>query len=133
MARATILVVDDDQDIVRMLMMRLRTAGYEVLYANDGNEAMRTAEVAIPDLLIMDIGMPKSDGHDVAKRLRENSATRRIPIIFLTARMSDKDRLRAFSAGVSRYLTKPFDSAELLSTVSRALSCIRPLPFVSSP
>ena len=127
MTPAKILVVDDEQDIVRMLMMRLRAAGYEVVTANTGTVAIRMAEMTVPDLLILDIGMPDADGHVVASRLQENTKTSRIPIIFLSARTSEKDRTLAYKAGVCRYLTKPFKPEELLATVSRALSCVRPI------
>ena len=123
---AKILVVDDEHDIVRALMMRLRAAGYEVVTANTGEVAVRMAEMTAPDLLILDIGMPDGDGHLVARRLQESARTSQTPIIFLTARTDEKDRLQASQAGVCRYLTKPFKPAELLSTVSRALTCVRP-------
>ena len=123
---AKILVVDDEQDIVRILMMRLRSAGYDVVTANTGAVAVRMAEMTAPDLLILDIGMPDGDGHIVANHLQKNAKTSRIPIIFLTARTSEKDRMQAYQAGVCRYLTKPFKTDELLSTVSRALTCVRP-------
>ena len=126
MPLAKILVVDDEQDIVRILMMRLRAAGYDVVTANTGAVAVRMAEMTAPDLLILDIGMPDGDGHLVANRLQENAKTSRIPLIFLTARTSEKDRMQAYQAGVCRYLTKPFKPEELLSTVSRALNCVRP-------
>ncbi len=125
MALEKILVVDDEQDIVHMLTMRLRAAGYQVLTAHDGKSAINMAEWTTPDLLLLDIGMPNGDGHAVAKHLLENKDTNRIPIVFLTARTSEKDRLSAYEAGICRYLTKPFKAEELLCTVSRALSCTR--------
>jgi DNA-binding response OmpR family regulator len=122
MTKATILVVDDEDDIVRAISLRLRAANYEVICANDGFEATRTAIRALPDLVILDIGMPHGNGHVVAQQLLANSGTRSIPIIFLTARTSEEDRMRASGAGGARYLTKPCKSQDLLDTVARALT-----------
>lgn len=85
---AKILVVDDEPDVVRALTMRLKFAGYEVIVASDGASATRLAITEQPDLVILDIGLPCGDGHDVAGRLCENMNTAAVPIIFLTARTS---------------------------------------------
>src|SRR5437016_5830520 len=108
MSKAMILVADDDVDIVRAVTMRLQFAGYEVISATDGKMATRLAFDAAPDLVILDIGMPHSDGHTVAQNMLASDDAKCTPIIFLTARVSEEDRAKAFQAGVCRYLTKPF-------------------------
>ena len=122
MSLAKILVVDDEAEIVRAVTMRLRAAGYEVLAANDGLMATKLALHEAPDLVIMDIGIPCGDGHAVASSLLNNVATMSTPVIYLTARTADEDRLRAKENCVAGYLTKPFKADELLSTVARALA-----------
>src|SRR5579863_5971396 len=122
MPQAKILVVDDEQSIVRALTIRLRAVGYEVISANDGLVGTQMALHESPDLVILDIGMPCGDGHTIAQRLMKNNATMSTPIIFLTARTSETDRKKAASVHSVGYLTKPFDSQDLLDTVSRALS-----------
>ena len=117
MTKRRILVVDDEPDIVRALSLRLRAAKYDVMKATDGATATMLAVKWRPDLVILDIGMPAGDGHLVAKRLRENMATVSIPIIFLTARASEKDYDLAAEVGVDKYITKPFDSVELMAAV----------------
>ena len=122
MSQAKILVVDDEQEIVRALTLRLRAAGYRVISAKDGETAVRMASKLSPDLVIMDIGMPCGDGHAVVRQLAENAETLATPIIFLTAQTSEKDRTQAYKAGAVGYLTKPFKSQSLLTVVSRALT-----------
>src|SRR5437879_9627825 len=116
-----VMVVDDEMDIVRAVGMRLMIAGYKVVSAVDGAMAIGVAESELPDLVILDIGMPYADGHAVASRLRDNPKTRLTPIIFLTARTSTEDRAQAYGAGAVAYVTKPFKTQDLLGVVSRAL------------
>ena len=117
-----ILIVDDETDIVRSLSMRLKHAGYEVIVASDGLTAISMATRNLPDLILLDIGLPCGDGHLVATRLNVNSKTMGTPIIFLTARTSDANRAKATEAGVYAYVTKPFQADELLRIIERALS-----------
>ena len=125
MSKAMILVADDDLDIVRAVTMRLQFAGYEVISATDGKMATRLAFDAAPDLVILDIGMPNRDGYAVAEDILACDDAKCTPIIFLTARNSEEDRAKAYQAGVTRYLTKPFKSEDLLETVARSLECTR--------
>jgi two-component system KDP operon response regulator KdpE len=119
---AKILVVDDEPEVVKALTMRLKSAGYEVITACDGATATQTAISTQPDLVILDIGMPCGDGHVVAKRLSNNVNTLFVPVIFLTARSSQIDRNQAMDAGAFDYITKPYTSDRLLTSVERALS-----------
>ena len=122
MAKARILVADDEPDVVRALTLRLKAAGYEVVTANDGLEATRVAVQELPDLILLDIGMPCGDGHTVARRLREKPKTADIPVIFVTARVSSEDLQDATEEGAAGYLLKPFQSDELLELVEQALA-----------
>ncbi len=117
-----VLVVDDEIEIVKAVSMRLRSAGYGVISARDGQMATQMALHEAPDLVILDIGMPCGDGHTVAQRLLAQAETMSTPIIFLTARDSEDDRRRAFQAGAIAYINKPFASQDLLAVVSRALA-----------
>ena len=120
MAHGKILVVEDEKEIARAIGMRLHFAGYEVFTAGDGVEAVRLARETLPDLMIMDIGLPEQNGHETAQRLFTMVETAAIPIIFVTARIADEDRARAYRVGAVAYLTKPFASTALLDAVSRA-------------
>ena len=117
MSKRKVLVVDDEPDIVRALSLRLKSNGYDVVIARDGLQATATAVREEPDLVILDIGMPCGDGHTVALRLRDNSKTCMVPIIALTARTAESDRMKAEENGVTRYFTKPFDPDTLMTAV----------------
>ena len=117
-----ILAVDDERHIVRLVQVNLERAGYQVLTAFDGKEAMKKVEADKPDLIVLDVMMPRMDGFEVLKRLQANPDTRGIPVIMLTAKAQDADVFRGWSSGVSAYLTKPFNPLELVTFVRRILS-----------
>jgi two-component system OmpR family response regulator len=117
MCRGRILVVDDEPEIVHSLSLRLRSEGYQVSTAMDGHGATKTAIAEQPDLIILDIGMPAGNGHVVVERLRNIPETADIPVIYLTARTSENDYHRAREGGVTKYITKPFDTEVLLAAV----------------
>jgi DNA-binding response OmpR family regulator len=119
---AKILVVDDEPEILIAVGMRLRAAGYEVVSAEDGNQATQRAIQERPDLIIMDIGMPGGDGHTVARRLANTVTTLLTPVIYLTARTTPADRTTAMSLGAADYITKPFTPEILLKAVEKALN-----------
>ena len=121
MSLAKILLVDDDQDILESVRLRLRANGYEVLTASDGVEATRLAKNEQPDLVLLDINMPGGNGHVVADRIRSNPGTISTPIIFLTASTSHTDHQAALSAGVEKYIIKPFAAEELLLAMEELL------------
>lgn len=125
MSKARILVVDDEPDIVRSLSLRLRSEGYDVSTAMDGLGATKKAIEEQPDLIILDIGMPAGNGHVVVERLSNISDTADIPVIYLTARTSADDYRKAREGGVSRYITKPFDTDILLTAVQDQLDRAR--------
>jgi DNA-binding response OmpR family regulator len=108
-----VLAADDDEDILELVAFRLERSGYTVLRANDGEEALRLALEAKPDLAVLDVMMPKLDGFELTRRLRAEEATSRMPIILLTARAQDADVQAGFDAGADDYLRKPFSPQEL--------------------
>lgn len=114
-----ILVVDDERHIVRLVEVNLTKAGYDVTSAYDGIEALEKVAEDKPDMIILDVMMPRMDGFETLKRLQANSETQNIPVIMLTAKAQDADIFRGWSSGVSSYLTKPFNPRELLTFVER--------------
>ena len=121
-----ILVVDDEPNLVELLAYNLRAAGYEVETASDGRRGLEKARQLPPDLLILDLMMPELPGLDVARRLRENEATRSVPIIMLTAKGEDADQLRGFRVGADDYMAKPFSVELLLARVDAVLRRAKP-------
>ena len=117
-----VLVVEDDEEIADVLRRSLRQEGHEVRTAADGEEALASAHDFAPDMVVLDLGLPKLDGVEVCRRLREESD---VPILILTARADTDDRVRGLDAGADDYLVKPFERAELLARL-RALMRRRP-------
>jgi DNA-binding response OmpR family regulator len=120
-SRPVVLVADDDPDILQLVAFRLDRAGYEVIQATDGEEALRLVAERQPDLAVLDVMMPKVTGYDVTRQIRENLATSRIPVILLTARVQEADLARGFEAGADDYIKKPFSPQELRSRVQAIL------------
>ncbi len=116
-----ILVVDDEQDIVKMVGLRLKANGYEVLSANDGQQGLETAQKEKPDLIILDVMMPKMDGYKVCGLLKKDSRFAKTPIIIFTAKAQDKDKDLGREVGANAYLTKPFDPPVLIAKVKELL------------
>ena len=121
MQKGKVLVVDDEVDIVKTVTLRLKSRGYEVVAAMDGVQATNAAFREKPDVIILDIGMPAGDGHTVARRLSESPQTFDTPVIFLTARVNEKDYQKAVEEGVSKYITKPYKPEELLAAVDELM------------
>jgi len=115
---ARILVVDDERSVTGLLAYNLRKAGYEVLVAANGREALRLAHVAKSDLILLDLMLPEVDGLDVCRELRKTS---NVPIIMLTARGEEIDRVVGLELGADDYVSKPFSIRELLSRIKAVL------------
>ena len=115
---AKILVVDDEASIVTMLAYNLKKEGYDVVTAEDGEVALEKFESENPDLLLLDIMMPKMDGYEVCRKIREKS---NVPIIMLTARADEVDKVVGFEMGADDYVTKPFGNRELIARVKANL------------
>ncbi len=114
---ARILAVDDDPVIQRLLAVNLEMEGYEVEVASDGEEAVAKARSWQPDVMLLDVMMPKKDGWQVAAELQEDPHCRNVKIVFLSARAQDSDVQRGSELGVAAYVTKPFDPIDLLELV----------------
>ena len=119
--RPLVLVADDDPDILALVRFRLERDGYEVLSAPDGEMALDLALARTPDLAVLDVMMPRLDGYELTRRLREHGPTTGIPIILLTARVQEPDLERGFEAGADDYVTKPFSPQALGERVQAAL------------
>jgi DNA-binding response OmpR family regulator len=120
--QARVLIVEDDEDIAQVLQRSLRLEGYDTRVAADGEAALKAAAEFIPDLVILDLGLPKIDGMDVARQLRAEGD---VPILMLTARDAVESRVAGLDAGADDYLVKPFERQELLARM-RALLRRRP-------
>ena len=116
-----ILIVDDEKELVRLITFHMTIAGYDALSAKNGIEALEICEQEKPDLVILDIMLPRIDGWEVCRRLRQNPKTRNIPIIMLSALSEIDDKLKGFSLGTDDYVTKPFSPRELVVRVKRVL------------
>ena len=117
-----ILVADDDEVIIGLVVYRLEHSGYRVITAGDGEEALRLALAERPALAVIDVMMPKLDGFEVTRRIRDNDETKDMPVIMLTARVQEADVERGFAAGADDYLKKPFSPQELRSRVQALLA-----------
>lgn len=114
-----ILAVDDERHIVRLVQVNLERAGYTVVTAFDGREALEKVASEQPDLVVLDVMMPYMDGFEVLGNLRKNAQTRDLPVIMLTAKAQDADVFKGWQQGVDCYLTKPFNPMELITFVKR--------------
>ncbi|MBU6391132.1 MAG: response regulator [Planctomycetota bacterium] len=121
MNNAKILVADDIKQNVKLLRVILTAVEYDVIEAYDGNEALEKARTENPDLILLDIMMPKLTGYEVCQRLRADGATKNIPIIMITALHEMDDRIKGIEAGADDFVSKPFNKTELLARVKSLL------------
>lgn len=125
MEKPLILIVDDIPKNIQVLGTNLRKKNYEIAIAQDGKHALHIASNILPDLILLDIMMPEMDGFDVCKELKSDSLTKDIPVILLTGKTATEDLLKGFEVGASDYITKPYNSAELLARVKTHLELKR--------
>jgi len=121
--RKKILVVDDSKTALFMMTMILRNGPYDLITAENGEEGFHKATAEVPDLIVMDVMMPKMTGFEATRALREHASTKDIPIILVTTRGEDTNVQIGFAAGCSDYITKPVNSVELLTKVRDRLGC----------
>ncbi|MCK4413907.1 MAG: response regulator [Candidatus Eisenbacteria sp.] len=121
MSRKRILVVDDEVYMLHILEFSLHMEGMEVISAASGQEALQKIAEEPPDLIILDVLMPEMDGYEVCRRLKQEESTRSIPIVFLTAKDSRKDRTFGLDLGADAYITKPFSPQTLVDTITELL------------
>lgn len=131
---ARILVADDDPHITRLVRSYLEQAGFQVLTAADGEQALHVIRHDRPDLAVLDVMMPKRDGFELVRLLRADATLAGIPILMLTARVEDADKLRGLDLGADDYLTKPFNPQEVVARaralLRRAAGALRPSPII---
>lgn len=121
-----VLVVEDEPPLQQLLAYNLEAGGYEVVQAYDGEQALTIVEERVPDLVILDWMLPQVSGIEICRRLRRRPDTAKVPIIFLTARTDEPDRLRGLETGADDFITKPFSPAELLARIRAVLRRSRP-------
>lgn len=119
--RPSVLVADDDPHIVELVAFRLERAGYDVIPATDGQEALSLLTEHQPDLAVLDVMMPRLNGYDITRELRQSERTRDIPVILLTGCAQEADVQLGFEAGADDYLRKPFSPEELRARVQAIL------------
>jgi two-component system, OmpR family, alkaline phosphatase synthesis response regulator PhoP len=121
MARGRILVIDDEKDLIELVRYNLEKEGFVVRSAQDGESGLSAAKKELPDLIIVDLMLPGIDGLDVCRSLRSDSRTARIPVIMLTAKSAEPDRILGLELGADDYVTKPFSPRELLARIKAVL------------
>jgi two-component system phosphate regulon response regulator PhoB len=126
MAAPSILIVEDEEALAQLLQYNLEKEGYQTVRAADGEEAMLLADESPPDLVLLDWMLPKLSGIEVCRRLRANRKLRNTPIIILTARGEETDRIRGLDTGADDYLVKPISMTELVARVRAVLRRVRP-------
>jgi DNA-binding response OmpR family regulator len=120
-----ILVVDDEHDLVNLVRYNLQKEGYDVLVAYDGSTAIKLIWDTLPDLIILDLMLPDQSGVDICKKIKADEGVRKIPVIMLTARSSEHDRISGFESGAEDYVVKPFSPKELVLRVKAMLGRTR--------
>jgi len=121
MAKKKILVVDDEEDILELVRYNLSREGFKILCASSGEEGLKAAKAEKPNLIVLDLMLPGIDGLDVTRRLKSDDATRKIPIVMLTAKGEESDIVTGLELGAEDYITKPFSPRVLVARVKAAL------------
>ena len=124
----TILIVEDETPLVTLLRYNLEREGFAVIEAQDGEEALNVAREQKPDLVLLDWMLPLTSGIEVCRQLRRHAETRGMPIVMLTARGEEGDKLRGLDSGADDYVTKPFSPSELIARIRAVLRRTRPVP-----
>jgi DNA-binding response OmpR family regulator len=124
---AKILVADDERDIRELIGFTLRFAGFEVVLVSDGIQAVEQAPLEQPDLILLDVRMPKVTGYEVCRQLKENPATSTIPVVFLSAKGREGEIQQGLDSGAVEYIVKPFAPDDLTSQVRDILQRVRTL------
>lgn len=119
--KKTVLVADDESDIVETLQFMLESDGFEVLTAYDGEEALNIARRAIPDVILLDVMMPKINGYKVSRLLKFDKKFQDIPILMITARTQEEDKLIGEETGADEYITKPFEISNVIDLINKHL------------
>lgn len=121
MVQPKVLVIDDEKNIVEAIVYNLQKAGFRTLTANDGKRALELAQREVPDLITLDVMLPEMDGWEVCRALRQDARTKRIPVIMLTVKNDETDKVVGLELGADDYMTKPFSPKELVARVKAIL------------
>jgi DNA-binding response OmpR family regulator len=113
MAKKTIMIIDDEPDIIKLVRISLEMANFNVIEASSGKEALEKVKAQVPDLFVLDIMMPGMNGYEVCEKLRADDRTRAVPIVMLTAKGQKNDAEQGLRSGANQYIVKPFDPYEL--------------------
>src|SRR6266850_5320350 len=119
--RPKVLVVDDEPEAVELVEFNLKQAGFDVISAGDGGEALKKARSVLPELIILDVMLPEVDGMEICKMLRRDKTTAKIPVIMLTAKAAEIDRVVGLEIGADDYITKPFSPRELVLRIKKLI------------
>ena len=122
MMKKRILLVEDEKDMMEMVKFRLEQAGFEVITAYDGETVMDTLNHKLPDLILLDLMLPRIDGYEVCRRLKADEQYKKVPIAMFTARASESDKKRGYEVGADAYITKPFEPGEFLNKIRQLLN-----------
>ena len=121
MTKKKILIVDDEQDIIEVLKLRLQSVGFDVIAAMDGEEALKKVKEGHPDLILLDVMMPPPNGFQVCRMLKDDPEYKQIPIILLTAKTTESDKFWGTESGADAYITKPYNAADLIDKMRTLL------------
>jgi len=122
LSKKKVMIVDDEAHIVELVRVCLEDSDYDIIEAYDGEEAVDKTREELPDLILLDIMLPKMDGYEVCKILKGSEDTKSIPIVMLTAKGQEVDKVKGFQAGADAYMTKPFSPLRLLTELEEKLS-----------
>ena len=125
MAKQRILLVDDEPSIVKMVGKRLEVEGFEVLIAMDGQEGLSKAQTGNPDLIVLDLMLPKLNGYEVCTMLKQDARYQKIPVVLFTAKAQEKDEKLGMECGANAYVRKPFRAQELLDKIRSLLGVVQ--------
>jgi len=131
--RLRILLVDDEPSIVKMVGKRLEVEGFEVLIATDGQDALTKARTQLPDLIVLDLMLPKLNGYEVCTMLKQDARYQKIPVVLFTAKTQEKDEKLGMECGANAYVRKPFRAQELLETIRGLLPAVPSQPKEAQP
>ncbi|MHB1661168.1 MAG: response regulator [bacterium] len=127
MSKVNILVIDDESDLVELLKYNLAKEGYAVEFAFNGFDGIKIAEAVKPDIVILDLMLPDINGYEVCKRMKQSGSLSHVPVIFLSAKQEEVDKILGFEAGAEDYMVKPFSINELLARIRAILKRIPPV------
>ncbi|NOZ42916.1 MAG: response regulator, partial [Alphaproteobacteria bacterium] len=126
MMKPKILLIEDDQNLTELIRYNLIQENFAVYCESDGEEGLYATEEIVPDLILLDWMLPNLSGIEICRRIRRNKKTRNVPVIMLTARAEESDRIRGLNTGADDYVTKPFSPKELIARIKAVLRRIRP-------